>query len=276
MAALISSVLVVGGEGAPLQGRDLPKALPDVDFTFVSSGEAALAEIKTRPPDIVVIDADLPNRDGYEVIRAVGGFTEPSNIDVVFLSHDVSSTLQSRVKAIIAVRSVRQSFNAAYAEVLKDAFRAAADLTHSELEALRAVDFPVDAEVEPAPAAERAARYDALMRSSLTTQQAAKRLKVNESRIRQRLLAAPRQLYGIRDRNVWRLPAFQFGRSGLVPNIEQVIARLDPALDPVAVHTWFHTPNLDLAEGTPQALSPLQWLGQGRRPDIVADLAEDL
>lgn len=276
MTTLASSVLVVGGESAPRRRRELPKALPHVDFTFVSSGKAALAEIKARTPDIVIIDADLPNGDGYEVIRAVDSVKEPSNIDVVILPHDLSSTLQSRVKEIIARRSVRRSFNAAYAEVLKDAIRAAADLTHPELDALRAVDFPLDAEVEPAPAAERAARYDALLHSSLTTQQAARRLKVNESRIRQRLLAVPRQLYGIRDRNVWRLPAFQFGRWGLVPNIEKVIARLDPSLDPVAVHTWFHTPNVDLAEGTPQALSPLQWLRQGRRPDIVADLAEDL
>jgi len=247
-----------------------------VDFTFVSSGEAALAEIKARTPDIVVIGADVPNQDGYEVFRAVRESKEPSGTEVVFLPHGVGSTLQSRVKAIVAERVVRQSFNVAYAEVLKDALRHATDLTRAELEALRAVDFPLDVEVEAAPAAEHAARYEALMRSSLTTQQAARKLGVNESRIRQRLLATPRQLYGIRDRNVWRLPAFQFSRSGLVPNIEQVIGRLDPALDPVAVHTWFHAPNIDLAEGLPQALTPLQWLRQGRRPDVVADLAEDL
>jgi excisionase family DNA binding protein len=126
------------------------------------------------------------------------------------------------------------------------------------------------------PIARTAFEYAVLRATALTTQQAAKRLGVNDSRVRQRL--SERTLYGIKAGDEWRLPTFQFARKGLVPGIEHVFPRLPRGLNPVAVYRWFHTPNPDLEEreGQGKALTPLQWLQSGSDPDAVAELAAGL
>ncbi len=126
------------------------------------------------------------------------------------------------------------------------------------------------------PIARAAFEYAVLVATGLTTQAAAKRLRVNDSRVRQRL--GERALYGIKTGDEWRLPAFQFERDGLVPGIDRVFPRLPQNLNPVAVHRWFHTPNPDLEEreGPAAVLTPLQWLQTGNDPSVVADLAAGL
>src|SRR5919109_1079982 len=57
------------------------------------------------------------------------------------------------------------------------------------------------------PIVRAAADYAALLASSLTTAELARRLGVDESRVRQRLNA--HALYGIRGRKAWRIPVFQ-------------------------------------------------------------------
>jgi excisionase family DNA binding protein len=126
------------------------------------------------------------------------------------------------------------------------------------------------------PIARTAFEYAVLRATGLTTQEAARRLGVNDSRVRQRL--AQRALFGIKAGDEWRLPAFQFSRAGLVPGIDRVLRRLPKSLNPVAIYRWFHTANPDLEEkeGQGRALTPLQWLQSGNDPDIVAELAAGL
>jgi hypothetical protein len=126
------------------------------------------------------------------------------------------------------------------------------------------------------PIARAAFEYAVLRTTGLTTQQAAERLGVNDSRVRQRL--GERALYGLKAGDGWRLPAFQFSQAGLVPGIDRVLARLPEGLNPVAVFRWFHTPNPDLeeTEGQGRVLTPLQWLQIGNDPDVVAELAAGL
>lgn len=127
-----------------------------------------------------------------------------------------------------------------------------------------------------------------LLEDSYTTEEAAKKLKVNPSRIRQRLAA--RELYGVKDRRGWRVPKFQFSRSRLVPHIDEVLPRTPPELHPLAIYRWFTMPNPDLVE--PEAenlevvsavneeavvpLSPLEWLRRGLPVDRVVELASQL
>jgi excisionase family DNA binding protein len=126
------------------------------------------------------------------------------------------------------------------------------------------------------PIARAAFEYAVLRTTSLTTQEAAERLGVNDSRVRQRL--GDRALYGIKAGDEWRLPAFQFSQAGLVPGIDRVLPRLPQSLNPVAVFRWFQTPNPDLeeTEGQGRVLTPLQWLQIGNDPDVVAELAAGL
>jgi CheY-like chemotaxis protein len=270
---------------------EIRKALPKVDLKFVTDGKSAVAQLLSDPPDLVLFDLAMPTLDGFEVLKQLRSHKSLIDTPVVFITeqarseHDSSelalisrqdfSTMLARLSKLVAERAMQRSFREAYERVLADAETGALDLTSEEIKALKSAAFPIHGEVKSAPAAARAAMYDAIIASSLTTEQAAKKLGVNTSRIRQRLLADPPQLYGIRRNSVWWLPKFQFGRKDLVPGIDKVIARLDSRLDPVAVDTWFRTPNVDL-EDDDDALSPLNWLTQGRNYERVAELAEDL
>jgi hypothetical protein len=125
------------------------------------------------------------------------------------------------------------------------------------------------------PLVRAAADYAALLASSLTVPQAARRLDVDGSRIRQRLAA--RTLYGIKLPAGWRLPAFQFAGDRPVPGIDRVLPHLPPRAHPLAVASWFRLPNPDLsldADETP--LAPLDWLKSGGDPQRVAALADAL
>ena len=86
------------------------------------------------------------------------------------------------------------------------------------------------------------------------------------------------ELYGLKDRNAWLLPAFQFVADGLVPNIEEVLKRLPEGLSPLALARWLMRQNPDLCtrDDEERPLSPRQWLLEGNPPEPVAELAAAL
>lgn len=117
-----------------------------------------------------------------------------------------------------------------------------------------------------------------LLDASLSVEEAARLLGVNGSRVRQRLLATPPSLYGIKDGGCWRLPRFQFVGKATLPGFADVLARLDPTLGPIAFARWLVAPNADLVadEESDEPVSPLDWLRHAHAPASVAALAADL
>jgi CheY-like chemotaxis protein len=272
--------------------REIRKALPEINAVFVADGKAFVAEAKLHQPAAIVMNEGLPSSDGFEILKAARA---NGDVPVLLLTsrhaleesgheHGTAlvlgmgdlSLLQGRLSRLIAERTVLKSFRDTYLKVM-DAQSAGAEseFTKDETEVLRSVGFRTTPKLNPAPLAARAAHFQTLLSSSLTTERAAKRLRVNASRIRQRLTTKPPQLYGIRHNGEWRLPAFQFGTRGLIPNVDRAISRLPSGIDPVAVDRWFRQPNADLQrEGQPT--SPLDWLAQGLPAGPVAELAADL
>ena len=124
--------------------------------------------------------------------------------------------------------------------------------------------------------AQVASAYQQLRTSSLSVEEAARRLGVNASRIRQRL--ANRSLYGLKDGNTWLLPAFQFYADGVVPGWEVVVKRLPADISALAVGRWFSTPNPDLTtrDDDERPRTPLEWLLGGNPPEAAAELAAAL
>ena len=120
--------------------------------------------------------------------------------------------------------------------------------------------------------------FQLLVRSSLSLDKAAKRLGVNESRLRQRL--AERTLYGIKEDGSWRLPTFQFDpkTKKLVRGIEKVLPHVRVDAHPLAVVRWFSLPHQDLVVGDDddQPVPPLQWLAGGGNATVVAELAKEI
>lgn len=132
---------------------------------------------------------------------------------------------------------------------------------------------PVSDEVFRIVSARDAAAREQLRATSLSVEQASRRLGVNTSRVRQRL--AERSLYGFKEGSTWVLPSFQFLGKGLVPGIDVVLRSLPPDIGPLGVVQWFSIPNPDLytRDDEERAQTPLQWLLAGNPPGPAAELA---
>jgi two-component system KDP operon response regulator KdpE len=77
LAAAPSRVLVVDDEPAIRRFLRTSLRAEGYDVVEAETGEAALAEIRRRVPDVVVLDLGLPGLDGLEVIRRV---REPGSV----------------------------------------------------------------------------------------------------------------------------------------------------------------------------------------------------
>ena len=151
---------------------------------------------------------------------------------------------------------------------------AAHDLSAGEAEALASVGLStarvsVD---DHDPLSRSIADYMALLSTSLTTNQAAKCLKVDSSRVRQRI--RERSLFGIEYEREHRLPIFQFERGHVLPGLGEVLAALPATLHPLDVAEWFLAPHPDLeVDNEDESVSPREWLLQGRAVSDVVVLA---
>ncbi len=124
------------------------------------------------------------------------------------------------------------------------------------------------------PLARTAAEYAAILAASLSVPELAARLGVDESSIRQRLVA--RHLYGIKAGRGWRIPLFELDDAGqaLVPGLQRVAPHWTDA-HPVEVAQWFTQPHVDLVGPNDEPISPRVWLLAGGSPRTVAALAEE-
>ena len=148
-------------------------------------------------------------------------------------------------------------------------------LSAAEIDALQSVGLSIERwrrGTRTDPLAQSIADYMALLDTSLTTGQAAKHLKVDPSRIRQRL--RERSLYGIAYDGQKRLPRFQFERRKVIPGLADVLAELPAQLSPLDVAEWFLSPNPDLElEDRSAPISPREWLLSGRSVESVVAIA---
>lgn len=152
------------------------------------------------------------------------------------------------------------------------------ELTTAEQAVLRRGGLVLEEQPGPDPLAETAAKFAAIISSSLTTSEVGKRLGQSPGRIRQ--MIAERSLYSILLEGRRYIPIFQFLEDGhrLVPNIGRVNAALDPELHPVEVFNWYTRPNPDLFvdEDIEKTVSPLDWLKAGLPVEAVVRLAKQL
>lgn len=279
----------------------LKKAFSGLDFYFPRLEPLSIVkEASQRSPDLILMDIEMPVKEGMEIFTMLRTIPDIRDIPIIFMSKSKkpvaflpnlegvarTTDLESMKKLVEDTltrtrmeKSVREAV-IAVAPLLGTkgggtAAGKAKDLTQIESDILQSGGFEAEAQVNYEPLAKYAARYQALLNSCLTVAEAAKKLSVSTGRVRQRLLSKPRELFGIRLNNSWRLPAFQFKKAGLVPNIEQVISQIDPNIDPVAVESWFITANIDLEfeEGN---VSPLEWLMMGKDWKQLSELAKNL
>jgi CheY-like chemotaxis protein len=283
MDALTAKVLAVVRDKRA--ERRIRQKLPRARLEFATVTNAVAAATRSRP-DVIVLDVALPGEDGFQMLQTLRLRRETRDAGIVWVTASErarsSSPLQygldqlpDAVADCFRERTMYAAVREAVGRANEQAAAAPAALTIEEQRALASGGVPIGGQLALRPVAARAAKYHAILSGSLNAEQAARRLGVTTGRVRQRLLADPPTLYGIRDGNVWRLPAFQFASKGLIPNVDRVIPQLDRELDPVAVENWFHQPHIDL-EQDGHLVSPLDWLAQGRNVQPVAALASDL
>jgi excisionase family DNA binding protein len=112
-----------------------------------------------------------------------------------------------------------------------------------------------------------------LRESALTVDDAARRLGVDSSGIRRRL--SEKRLVGWKDRGGWRLPAWQFTESGILPGLPRVLAAVPEDQPPLVLAAFFATDQPDLQmNGEPS--TPRQWLLAGGDPTRVGEQASML
>jgi len=157
----------------------------------------------------------------------------------------------------------------------REGIRASA-LTAAEIDVLESVGMstaPWVSGPKHDPLISSIADYMALLETSFTTGQAAKFLKVDVSRIRQRL--RERSLFGIEYDGDRLLPRFQFERQRALPGLREVIGALPENLNPLDVAEWFLSPNPDLEFSDQDApLSPRDWLLRGKSTAAIVALAQ--
>ena len=164
----------------------------------------------------------------------------------------------------------------------------ASQFTKDEAEALGRGGLDLSRASEGEALAGTASRYAALLASALTEVEAAGVLGVSESRVRQKI--GEGTLYTLRMDGARGLPRFQFSGygpagdamtvNGLVPNIGTVLRELPEDVHPLALESWFMSPNPDLYLGDQSQeeipFSPRDWLLSGGSPAILVPLAREL
>ena len=124
------------------------------------------------------------------------------------------------------------------------------------------------------PLARTAAEYAAVLAASVSVPELAERLHVDESSVRQRLVA--HRLYGIKVGKGWRVPLFELDDTGqaLVAGLHLVAPHWAGA-HPVEVAQWFTQPHVDLVGPGDEPVSPRAFLLAGGNPRSLAALAEE-
>ncbi len=101
--------------------KQLARALPsdwDVEVSFASGGEEALAAIKAGRGDILFLDLNMPGMDGYDVLAAIRAQDLPSMVIVV--SGDIQPEARERVLKLGALEFVKKPVSGeVITEVLK-------------------------------------------------------------------------------------------------------------------------------------------------------------
>ena len=59
------------------------------EVLFASNGEQALQMVNEEDPELILLDINMPDMDGYEVCRRLKAASQTQNIPVIFLTANV-------------------------------------------------------------------------------------------------------------------------------------------------------------------------------------------
>lgn len=171
-----------------------------------------------------------------------------------------------------------------FVELVQDAIRTVVLVRHAvdsnaltdlDVRELREIGLSPRAEADGLREATRSAtaKMAAILADSLSVEEAANRMNLHQSRLRQMLL--DRTLFGIKLDGEWRIPAFQLSGKRQVRNLGPVLRATPPSVHPVELANWLLRTNRAL-EIEDQLVTPLVWLEAGGDPGPVTAIASEL
>ena len=96
----------------PLQLQLLQEALsPEFAVRMAQSGEAALREVATQAPDLILLDVLMPDMDGFEVCRRLRAHAHWKDIPVIFVTSMDEATSESEGLALGAADYIVKPFH---------------------------------------------------------------------------------------------------------------------------------------------------------------------
>jgi two-component system, OmpR family, alkaline phosphatase synthesis response regulator PhoP len=83
---MAASVLVVDDEASIVLSLEFLMKQAGYRVRVANDGEAALAAIAAEPPDLILLDAMMPKRDGFDVCQSVRANPDLSKVRIVMLT----------------------------------------------------------------------------------------------------------------------------------------------------------------------------------------------
>lgn len=80
------SVLIVDDEPNIVRSLEFLMTKAGYEVRVARDGEQALSEIAKAPPDLVLLDAMMPKRDGFDVCQTIRGNPDWADIRVIMLT----------------------------------------------------------------------------------------------------------------------------------------------------------------------------------------------
>jgi len=80
------SVLVVDDEPNIVQSLEFLMTAAGFEVRIARDGDAALAAVAERVPDLILLDVMIPGRDGYEVCREIRGNPDWQAVRIIMLT----------------------------------------------------------------------------------------------------------------------------------------------------------------------------------------------
>jgi len=81
-----ASVLVVDDEASIVLSLEFLMRQAGFRVRVANDGEAALAAIAAEPPDLILLDAMMPRRDGFDVCQTVRANPDWSRVRIIMLT----------------------------------------------------------------------------------------------------------------------------------------------------------------------------------------------
>lgn len=88
----MAKILII--DDSPADIRFMTEALKPTGHTVISISDSAQAEatVEAEQPDLALLDVVMPNRNGYETLRALKRVPAAANMKVIFVSSKGSDT----------------------------------------------------------------------------------------------------------------------------------------------------------------------------------------